>query len=66
MILSFAYFYFSDCYHRGIIMVGLPFANRNSVELLEKMQYAKEHTNHINVSLMKANKRRKGLRSNIE
>ncbi len=47
-------------------MVGLPFANRNSVELIEKMKYAKEHTNHINVSLIKENKRRKGLRSNIE
>lgn len=29
-------------YYRGVIMIGLPFANRGSVELLEKMKYAQE------------------------
>lgn len=33
-------------------MIGLPFANRNSVELIEKMKYAKEHTGHASVSLV--------------
>lgn len=32
---------------RGVIMIGLPFANRGSVELIEKMKYAQER----NVSL---------------
>jgi hypothetical protein len=39
-------------------MIGLPFANRNSAELIEKMKYAKEHTGHANVSLVKAKKKK--------
>ncbi|KAI8330795.1 putative ATP-dependent RNA helicase DDX11 [Choanephora cucurbitarum] len=34
---------FSDRLGRGIIMIGLPFANRGSVELIEKMKYADQH-----------------------
>ncbi|KAI7865468.1 helicase C-terminal domain-containing protein [Spinellus fusiger] len=34
---------FSDKLGRGVIMVGLPFANRGSIELNEKIKYANEH-----------------------
>ncbi|KAI9478738.1 MAG: ATP-dependent RNA helicase-like protein chl1 [Benjaminiella poitrasii] len=37
---------FSDKLGRGVIMIGLPFANRGSVELIEKIKYAQNHSSN--------------------
>ncbi|KAI7902752.1 helicase C-terminal domain-containing protein [Cokeromyces recurvatus] len=38
---------FSDRLGRGVIMIGLPFANRGSIELIEKIKYAQEHSSNV-------------------
>ncbi|KAI8976239.1 helicase C-terminal domain-containing protein [Pilobolus umbonatus] len=40
---------FSDRLGRGIIMIGLPFANRGSIELTEKMKFAQEQSSNKDV-----------------